>query len=275
MVNPALSPSQSTWFPLTRWFFVTLAQKSQGMFWTIGTAVNYSRTLIPCLLKGRVSFKHLFGQTAFIGVDALGIALVMTTFAGMVIALQISKEMVKQGAGNYVGALVAMATLRELAPIMTAVAVISMVGSAYAAELSTMQITKQIDAMRTLHVSPLRYLVLPRLLAGIVALPLMTVITTISGILGGMVVSNLLADIHPGVYLDSVWQQVEYKDVFSTLTKSVVFGYLIVVLSATIGLNTKGGAKEVGTATTQAVVWSFLAIAVFDYILTYLFYGSM
>jgi phospholipid/cholesterol/gamma-HCH transport system permease protein len=149
-----------------------------------------------------------------------------------------------------------------------------MAGSAYAAELASMQITSQVSALRVLHVSPVRYLLMPRVLAGMVALPLMNIITAIAGILGGLLVSHLLADISVGQYLDSVWNQTELKDVFAMLLKSCVFGFIVFVVSTTIGLNTTGGSREVGVATTRAVVWSFVLMAIMDYVLTFLIYGS-
>lgn len=262
------------WFPLTRNLWQFTRRELANLFLVIGQAVLMTRTMTGFLIRGKLKPRHFFEQAAFVGLDTLGIALIMVTFSAMVIALQVAQEMVKQGAGGYVGALVSLAVLRELAPIMTAVAVTAMAGSAFAAELCTMQISKQVDALRTLHVDPIRYLVLPRVMAGIVMIPLMTVLTAMAGILAGMVVSKLLADVPFWQYLDSVWQQTEYKDVFATLLKSSVFGYIIVILSTSIGLNTTGGAREVGIATTRAVVWSFLSVAIFDYILTYLIYGS-
>jgi phospholipid/cholesterol/gamma-HCH transport system permease protein len=274
MTQPVPSLSGFKLFPLTRRLARFVAEETYDFFWTIGAATQYLGDMGRFLAQRKLNRQHFLQQSAFIGLDTLGIALVMVTFSGMVISLQIAKEMAKQGAGNYIGALVSLAILRELAPVMTGLAVIAMAGSAYAAELATMQITKQVDALRVLHVDPIRYLVLPRVLAGIAMLPLMTMITAFSGIMGGLVVSCLLANIHPGTYLDSVWYQTEPKDIFASLLKSGVFGLLITLLSSTIGINTKGGAKEVGEATTRAVVWSFLACAVMDYLLTYFIYGS-
>lgn len=241
---------------------------------TLGQAVLNAREIFRVILRGQFSFKHFYEQLAFVGVDTLGIAFILSTFSGMVIALQIAKEMVKQGAGDYVGALVSLAIIRELAPIMTGFAVIAMAGSAFAAELSTMQITSQVDALETLHVNPVRYLLMPRVLGGMAALPMMNIITAISGILGGLVVSYYMAGVHPGQFLDSVWNQTEPKDIFAMLAKASVFGFIIATISATIGLNTKGGSREVGLATTRAVVWSFVLMAVFDYVLTFMIYGS-
>ncbi len=261
-------------FPYTRKLAGFLREEARSFFWNIGAAVQYTTGVIRFLFQGNVKLKHCLEQGAFVGVDTLGIALVLTTVSGMVIALQLATEMVRQGAGDFVGALVAMALLRELAPIMTGFAVISMAGSAYAAELSTMKITSQVDALRVLHIHPVRYLLVPRILAGTLALPLMTVITTFAGIMGGLLVSITLTDLSALKYLDSVWQQTAPKDVFACLLKAGVFGYLITIIATSVGINTQGGAKEVGIATTRAVVWSFVAMAIVDYLLTYIIYGS-
>ena len=261
-------------FPFTRKLGQWLGRETESFFESVGLIVVMTGQIAGFVSKGRVKWKHFADQFSFVGLDTLGVALTMTTFSGMVIALQVATEMVKQGAENYVGALVSMALLRELAPIMTGFSVIAMSGSAYAAELSTMQITSQVDALKVLHVHPVRYLVVPRGVEAITALPIITVITATSGILGGMLISKLLADVHPGVYLDSVWQVIEYKDIFGAMFKAAVFGYLIAMIATSIGINTKGGAKEVGEATTRAVVWSFVAMAIFDYVLTYFIYGN-
>ncbi len=241
---------------------------------TLGTAVYNAREIVGFFFTGRFGFKQFVQQLAFVGIDTFGISLIMVVFSGMVISLQISKEMVRQGAADYVGALVSLAMVRELAPIMTAFSVIAMAGSAYAAELSTMQITNQVSALKVLHVNPIRYLVMPRVLAGIVALPLMTIITAVAGILGGMVIANLIADLSYGKYLDSVWHQIELRDIIAMMLKSSVFGFIIFSMATTIGINTTGGSREVGVATTRAVVWSFVLMAIFDYVLTFLIYGT-
>lgn len=261
-------------FPFTRRALQAMGREWGVFLDTLGSAVYYTRDIIGFIIGGRFSFRHFFEQLAFVGIDTLGIALIMATFSGMVISLQIAKEMVKQGAADFVGALVALAIVRELAPIMTAFSVIAMAGSAYAAELSTMQITSQVSALKVLHVHPVRYLIMPRLLAGIVALPLMTIITAVAGVLGGMFISGLVADLSHGKYLDSVWHQMELRDVFAMLLKSSVFGFIIFIMATTIGLKTSGGSREVGTATTRSVVWSFVLMALMDYVLTFLIYGT-
>lgn len=273
MTNPT-RPNQQILFPYTRKALASL-QKEWGLFLdTLGHATLNALAVIRYLLQGQFNLRHFNQQLAFVGIDTLGISLIMTTFSGMVIALQMAKEMAKQGAGGFVGALVSLALIREMAPIMTAFAVIAMAGSAYAAELSAMRITNQIDALEVLHVNPIRYLLMPRVLAGMTALPLMTIITAISGILGGLLISMVFANMEPGIYLDSVKNQTEIKDVLAMIFKSSVFGFIVFLISTTIGLNVRGGSREVGIATTRAVVFSFVLMAILDYVITYLIYGS-
>jgi phospholipid/cholesterol/gamma-HCH transport system permease protein len=261
-------------FPFTRRAIQAMGKEWSVFLDTLGSAVYHTGAIIGFLLAGRFDFKQFIQQLAFVGVDTLGITLIMATFSGMVISLQIATEMVKQGAADFVGALVALAIVRELAPIMTAFSVIAMAGSAYAAELSTMQITNQVDALKVLHVNPVRYLMMPRILAGMTALPLMTIIAAITGILGGMLISGLVAELSYTKYLESVWHQVDLRDLFTMLLKSTLFGFIIFMMATTIGLNASGGSREVGVATTRAVVWSFVLMAIMDYLLTFLVYGT-
>ncbi len=266
---------QSQLFPYTRFLGQKLFEGSSSFLYVLGNTACNTKQTFYYLLKGRLTWQPFLEQAAFIGLDAIGISLILTLFSGMVIALQIAQELTKQGAGEFVGALVAISILRELAPIMTGFAVIAMVGSAYSAELATMQIQKQVDALKVLHVDPIRYLVLPRFCAACCMLPLMTILTAMAGIVGGMVVSHVIGGLNYNNYLESVWRQVQTKDIVGTMLKAGVFGALITLFSTSIGLQTTGGSKDVGDATTRAVVWSFVAMAIADYVLSFLlFYGS-
>jgi phospholipid/cholesterol/gamma-HCH transport system permease protein len=254
-------------FPITRYsikYLFTICKEALAL---LGDCVVYLQECLGFMVQGKLRWHHFIEHAHFIGLGALGISTILTMFAGMVIALQVANELTKQGAGNLVGALVAVAILRELAPIMTGFAVISMVGSSYCAELATMKIQKQVDALRVLHVHPTRYLVLPRLVAAITMLPMMTLLTAMAGIVGGMVVSYYLADLNPSIYMESVWQQIEVMDIVIPLIKASVFGLIIISICTTIGLKTEGGAKEVGISTTRAVATSFIAMALADYLL--------
>ena len=265
---------ETAWFPLTRWLFRRLRRELDLVALTCGQAVMMAGAAFKLLLRGQLNIAHTIEHSARISMDTLGIALILVVFSAMVIALQLAKDMANQGGSEYVGALVSMTILRELAPVMTAVGMIAMVGSAFAAELSTMQITQQVDALKSFRINPVRYLVLPRLMAGTLITPMLTVITATGGILAGMLMSVMVADIGFYQYLDSVWSQTALRDVGFSLLKATVFGFVIVILSTSIGLNTTGGAKEVGQATTRAVVWSFLTVSILDYLMTTALYGS-
>lgn len=235
--------------------------------------IGYNFTAsVKLILKGKIHWKNTVEQMAFLGIEALLITLTLTTVAGMIISLQVAYEMAQQGAAAYVGWLVAVVIVRELGPVMASFAVTSMIGSAMAAEIATMKVTEQIDAMKVLNVDPIFYLIVPRLLAGLLIVPLLVILGDVLGILGGMVVSYITADINMQSYLDSVWQGLKVKDVWVSILKGSVFGMLITVISSSVGYATVGGAKEVGQATTTAVVWSFLALVIFDYLISLIFF---
>lgn len=269
--NPA-SEQTPLFFPYTRKLCGFLVAPVSGYLDIIGRVIGQAQAMLPFFWKRRVNWEQIIEEAEFIGFDALGIALILSLFSGMVIALQVSHELVKQGAGQYVGALVAISTLRELAPIMTGFAVIALNGSAYAAQLGTMNIQNQIDALRVLHVSPSRYLILPKFLAAMWMVPLMSILSAMAGIIGGMVVSFYIADLNYSTYIESVWQQSQPMDVYACLIKGGVFGILIVLISTTFGMMTKESAREVGLNTQRAVVWSFVAMAVVDFVLSFILF---
>ncbi|MEI8129058.1 MAG: ABC transporter permease, partial [bacterium] len=173
-------------------------------------------------------------------------------------------EMVKQGAGNYVGQLVTMLIVREDGVIMSGFAIISMIGSSLAAEIATMRVTEQIDAMKALKVDPIKYLFAPRVVSGIIMMPLVVIVASVVGVLGGAVASSIVSGLSYRAFFESVWYGLYMKDIQVCLAKAVVFGATIAIVSCTCGYNAKGGAKGVGIATTKAVVWSFVAIAIWD-----------
>jgi len=239
----------------------------------LGEIGNNFVKCVKLVLQGKIHWKNSFEQMSFLGIDALAITLTLTTVAGMIISLQVAYEMAEQGAGSYVGMLVALVMVRELGPVMASFAITSMIGSAMSAEIATMKVTEQIDAMKVLGVDPIYYLIVPRVIAGLTMVPLLVILGNLLGILGGMVISNIAANINMLSYLESVWQGIDAKDINISILKGAVFGVLITLISASVGYATKGGAKEVGKATTTAVVWSFLAIVIFDYLISLIFFA--
>ncbi|HSA07082.1 MAG TPA: ABC transporter permease [Candidatus Gastranaerophilales bacterium] len=237
----------------------------------IGMNLYYS---IICLFKGELDKQKFFEQAARFGVDSLPISLLMVSITGMIMAIQVSLEMVKQGAGDYVGMLVAISITRELGPIIGSFAVISLVGSSMAAEISTMKVTDQIDAMKVLRVNPINYLLAPRIFAGFFIMPFVIIIANFMGIIGGLIMSHMVAELNTLTYINSVWQGLTVKDIESSVVKAFVFGGLIALASSSIGYKAEGGAIDVGNATTKAVVWSFVMILLADYLISWLFFNQ-
>jgi phospholipid/cholesterol/gamma-HCH transport system permease protein len=250
-----------------------LQQALATVLQVLGQTFGNGWQVLGYVVKGQFNRSHCLQQLAFLGVDSLPIALILTTFSAMVIALQVATEMAKQGAASFVGGLVSMALVRELAPMMSGFAVLALAGSAYAAELASMKVNSQLDALSMLQVSPLRYLFVPRVLAGLIGLPLILIVTTVAGLYGGLLVSYWAADIPPMLYLDSVWSQTSLYDVGVALLKAASFGLLITLLSCTIGSTVQNTGLAVSAATPRAVVWSFVTIALMDLIITFVFYG--
>lgn len=240
---------------------------------TIGhCSLNFIKAL-SFLLKGQISLKNTFIQAAIIGFDSTAIAIVISMVSGAVLTLQISKQFIQNGADAYIGGLVAVAIIREMAPLFASLAIGARAGTAIAAEISNMKVTEQIDALRLLSVDPTYYLVLPRLVGAAIMLPLVTILAEFIGIMGGMIVSKITVNLHYNRYFDSVWRHVKIYDIYTSLIKAMIFGILIAIICATIGLLTKGGAKEVGRSTTKAAIWTASAIILADYILTWIFYS--
>lgn len=216
----------------------------------------------------KFKFSDVYVQMVKIGIESLSASLVTGLFVGMVFAVQIANEFVKFGAGKVVGGIVAIAIARELAPILTGVVMAGRVGAGIAAEIGTMRVTQQIDALETLGASPIRYLVIPRLIAGALMLPLLTLLSSVIGFLGGYWVAAYFANINSYSYFEAAEQFMKMSDLFGGLFKAFLFGALITTISCYQGLNAKNGAKGVGESTTSAVVISLISLFIFNYFLS-------
>ena len=245
-----------------------------GWFEIIGYIVMTFFSSLKCLFSGELDKDKFLEQAARFGVDSLPISLLMVSITGMIIAIQVSLEMAKQGAGDYVGMLVAVSIVRELGPVIGSFAVISLVGSSMAAEISTMKVTEQIDAMKVLGVNPMNYLLAPRIFAGFFIMPFVIILADFFGVMGGMIMSKLVAELNTVTYINSVWQGLTVKDIVSSIVKAFIFGGIISLSSSSIGYKAEGGAIDVGIATTRAVVWSFMLILLADYFISWLFFGQ-
>ena len=239
---------------------------------TLGKITQNSFQLIQALLKGGIDKKELIYQCSRFGVSSLPITLTIVGMTSVIVASQVALEMVKQGGGNFIGMMMSILIVREVAVIMSGFAIISMIGSSIASEIATMRVTEQIDAISVLKVDPIRYLFVPRVLSGIIMMPFVTIIAAAVGIMAGSVTSDLFAGLSYRAYFDSAWLGIYMKDLWVSMLKAVFFGGTIALISCSSGYYASGGAKGVGLATTKAVVWSFVAIVIWDLIFAVAFF---
>lgn len=219
-------------------------------------------------LKPPFKLNYIFKQMEFIGVRSVFVIILTGAFTGMVLALQSYYGFKKFGSEGLVGATVALSMTRELGPVLTSLMVTGRAGSAMAAELGTMRVTEQIDALTVMALNPIKYLVTPRVIAAFLVLPVLTVISNFVGIIGGYIVGVKLLGINEGAYIDKMIKFVELNDIYNGLVKAAVFGIIFSIISCYKGFYTKGGAEGVGRATTEAVVVSSVTILIADYVLT-------
>jgi phospholipid/cholesterol/gamma-HCH transport system permease protein len=204
----------------------------------------------------------------YIGVQSLLIVSMIGLFVGMVFALQLTSALRQFGTEGFVGATLGIAVTRELSPVFTSIVVAARAGAGMATELGSMRITEQIDALATMAVNPVQYLVTPRVIAGTIMVPLLSLLFVAVAMCGGYGVAVWLEHVDPGVFVENARWIVETKDLVQGLVKSTVFGCALTVVSCAQGFNASGGAKGVGIGTTRAVVGSFVTILVLDYFLT-------
>jgi phospholipid/cholesterol/gamma-HCH transport system permease protein len=226
------------------------------------------------MVRFRIRLGETVSQCYLLGVQSLIIVLLTSLFTGMVISLESAQQAVQFGVGSLVGGAVAYASVRELGPMLTAVVVAGRVGAAIAAEIGSMVVTEQIEALRSMGLEPSRFLVVPRLLAMLVMLPLLTIFADVVSIVGGMWIAQTYAHISSDTFLSSARQLVGFEDVLKGLIKAVVFAAIIAVVGAYQGLSTRGGAAGVGQSTTGAVVLSIILIFISNFILSFLLFGA-
>lgn len=223
--------------------------------------------------------RDLLQQMDTIGVGSLGIVILTGLFTGMVLALQSAVEMEQFGATMYIGRLVGASAIRELGPVLTALMVTGRAGSGMAAQIGAMQVTEQIDALDTMGVDPVRKLVVPRFVAAVLVLPMLTVVTDVVAILGGMLIAVVKLDLTATLYLRSAWETLAQTgfilryipiDVFAGMLKPLAFGAIMSMTACYYGLRTTGGTEGVGASATRAVVTSSVLILAADYFLTQL-----
>jgi phospholipid/cholesterol/gamma-HCH transport system permease protein len=219
-------------------------------------------------LRPPFRIRAIFKQMEFVGVNSLLVVILTGIFTGGVLAFQAYHGFRQFSAESLVGSTVALAMTRELGPVLTSLMVTGRAGSAMAAELGTMRVTEQIDALYAMATNPIKYLVVPRVIAGVLVLPVLTIISDFVGIIGGYLVGVGLLKINSGIYVAKMIQLVELDDIFNGLIKSVCFGLILSLVGCYKGFYTTGGAQGVGRSTTHSVVISSVSILISDYFLT-------
>ncbi len=254
-------------------FFIELIGQIKGVI-LLFLEILYWIFLGPFLKRKPLKLEAIFYQMVFVGVRSVLIVFFITIFTGIVLAMQTAYQLEKMGATLYVASLVAISLCRELSPVLTSLVVAGRVGSAIAAELGTMKVSEQIEALEIMAINPQRFLATPRFLALFFMLPCLSILGNLSGILGGFLVGTTSLGINPDLYLQTTFKYLALKDIFTGLIKSFVFAVIIALIGCYEGLNTKGGAEGVGRATTRSVVISFILIILADCIVTAIFYFS-
>ena len=237
-----------------------LLEELGRFFQMLGSAASW-------LVRPPYDVAELFRQMVRVGVDSIPVVFLTTLFTGMVLGLQGYYTLTRFGSEAYLGPAVAISLITELGPVLTALMVTGRAGSAIAAEIGIMRITEQIDALEVMALNPIRYLVVPNVVAGIIALPLLGALFAVIGIYGGYLIGVQLLGVSSGTYFGSMTDFVAMTDIRNGLYKSLSFGLLITFLCCFKGYHTGYGAEGVSKATTEAVVWSSVAILVLDYFL--------
>ncbi|CAM0903462.1 unnamed protein product [Alopecurus aequalis] len=226
------------------------------------------------VLTGRVHRRNLLAQLRRVGPGSAGVSLLTAAFVGMAFTIQFVREFTRLGLHRSVGGVLALALARELTPVVTAVVAAGRVGSAFAAELGTMQVSEQTDTLRVLGAQPIDYLVVPRVLACVLALPVLTLISFALGLASSAFLADAVFGVSTSIILESARRALQPWDLISSLIKSQVFGAIIAVVSCAWGVTTHGGAKGVGESTTSAVVISLVGIFIADFALSCLFFQA-
>lgn len=242
----------------------SIAQSLDGL----GLTVTLTAQTLVWLFRPPYRWTQLIRAMEFFGVQSIFLITLTGMFSGMVLALQMAHALKTFGQQGLVGGIVAVSLMREISPVFAGLMVTARAGSALAAELGNMRVTEQIDAITTMGVSPVQYLLSPRLLAAVLMLPLLCVLYTCIGLSGGYLVGVVLLRIDPGVFIDKMRQLASGEDLFMGMVKACTFGFLISAISTRQGYYASGGARGVGEATTRAVVQSAVAILIANYIIT-------
>jgi phospholipid/cholesterol/gamma-HCH transport system permease protein len=237
----------------------------------LGGLTDLAQQTIQQFLRGPIDREIVIAQFDQIGVRSISIVGITSLFIGMVLALQTAYSLAEFGGALFIGKVVSLSLIRELAPVLMALMVGGRVGAGIAAELGTMKVTEQIDALRALATNPVRKLVVPRVLATTIMMPLLTLLACFIGILGGLIIAVGSLHLSSNFYIRSVIETVKYNDLASGIGKTFFFGFAIGLIACHNGLSTSGGADGVGRSTTATVVTASITVLILDFFLTKLF----
>lgn len=239
---------------------------------SLGFVGVFAYDTILTLFTTKLKLKKVLYQMSYIGVSSLLIVFLVGIAVGAVLAIQSYVGLERFGSTQFIGPIVFLSMAREFGPVFTAIMVIGRAGSAMTAELGSMRISEQIDALQTLCIDPMQYLVVPRVVASTIILPFLSIFCSFFGIVAGYVTSIYLLHINAETYMEAIRANVEMSDITNGLVKAIIFGFLLAIISTYKGYITRGGAKGLGLSTTQSVVYSNVTIVIADYILTSLMF---
>ncbi|KAI4371884.1 hypothetical protein MLD38_010181 [Melastoma candidum] len=261
--NNVPAPAIETWF--SKW-------SPPGYLWRGLSTLIIAGQVIVRIIKGKVHWRNTLQQLERVGPRSVGVCLLTSAFVGMAFTIQFVREFTRLGLNRSVGGVLALAFSRELSPVITAIVVAGRIGSAFAAELGTMQVSEQTDTLRVLGSNPVDYLVTPRVIASCLALPLLTLMCFTVGMASSALLADAIYGVNINIILDSAQRALRWWDIISAMIKSQVFGAIVSVVSCAWGVTTMGGAKGVGESTTSAVVISLVGIFIADFALSYCFF---
>ena len=244
-----------------------------NLFETIGRVTVFALTALAHAVRPPFFWRNYARHMVEIGYLSLPVVALTTLFSGMVLALQSYSGFSRFSAEGAVAMVVVLSITRELAPVLAGLMVAGRIGAAMAAEIGTMRVTEQIDALEALSTNPFSYLVAPRIVAGLIMMPFLVLIGDIIGVLGGFIVGVYKLGFKANSYMTQTWDVLETEDVVSGLTKAAVYGFIVTLMGCYHGYHSTGGAQGVGRATTQAVVSSAILILIANYFVTELFFS--
>nr|YP_009399446.1 hypothetical protein [Dictyomenia sonderi]ARW69052.1 hypothetical protein [Dictyomenia sonderi] len=222
----------------------------------------------------RLDYKSLLDQMILIGPNSLLITMVTSFFISLVLSLQVVKEFLYLNATELVGSILAISFIRELSPVLTSIIVIGKVGSFFTAEIATMNVTEQIDALFILGINPISYLLLPRIFATLLMLPMLNLFSLLTSFMSSSFICSIIYSIDPSFFFQSLLYRCLYFDVGKSLLKTLIFGLFISIISCVWGITTTGGSKGVGLSTTSSVVTSLLVVFILNFLLSYLMFNN-